>query len=48
MVQLWHYHKITLNLGSFSKKTLLLKIKQILENYFINLEDNLDLLLKDK
>ena len=48
MVQLWQYLKITLNLGLFFKKILLLRIKQRLESLFINFKDKIELYFKEK
>ena len=48
MAQLWQYLKITLNLGLFFKKILLLRIKQRLESLFINFKDKIELYFKEK
>ena len=42
MAQLWHYFKIILHSELLFKKILSLKIKQILENEFINFQGNIE------
>ena len=48
MVRLWLYPKIYLNLKLFFKIIISKKIKQMLENQFISLRDNIGIYFKNK